>query len=65
MAEKIFWQVSTIPRVAEDVAAQPTDGFRLRTPMTATEYNALKLLIQKLQVGTDISTVITAINALP
>ena len=60
----LHYEVSTIPRKSVVVAAQPADGFILNTILSVTNYNALKKLIQKLQSGTDISTVVTAINAL-
>lgn len=64
MAETVYYEVSALPRVSEVVAAQPTDGFRLRTILSATNYAALLLFIQKLQQGKDASSVVTAINAM-
>lgn len=64
MAETVYYMVTAQPRVAEDSATQPTDGFSLRTILSATNFNALKLFIQKLQQGKDASSVVSAINAM-
>lgn len=64
MAETVYYMVTCQPRVAEDSASQPTDGFSLRTILSATNFNALKLFIQNLQQGKDASSVVSAINSM-
>ena len=64
MAETVYYMVTCQPRVNEDSASQPTDGFSLRTILSATNFNALKLFIQKLQQGKDASSVVSAINSM-
>lgn len=65
MAETIQYQVTAVPRVTEEASFRPSpDRFQINTILTTTNRDALLMFLQKIKDGTDVSTVITAINAL-
>lgn len=64
MAETINYRVTIQPRVSELQSAQPAGGSVQNAILTSVNLAAIQLLITKIQGGTDVSSVVTAINAL-
>jgi hypothetical protein len=58
------YEVRVRPNLGQIQSVQVQDGFCLNPILSVTNFAAIKKLIQKLMSGTDISTVVTAINAL-
>jgi hypothetical protein len=64
MAETIRYLITILPRVAERPSVQPAGGSIQSVILPTATKDALLLLITKIQAGVDVSTVVTAINAL-
>lgn len=64
MAATITYAFAMNPWIGTVNATSVEGGFDTQVILSTTNFNALKLLIQEIQAGTDVSTVVTAINAL-
>lgn len=64
MARTISYQVTIQPNQTAASSVQPSEGSSQNVILSSTNLAAIQLLITKIQAGTDVSTVVTAINAL-
>lgn len=64
MARTTSYAVTIQPNASGVSYTQPSEGTSQNVILTPTNLDAIKLLITKIQGGTDVSSVVTAINAL-
>ena len=64
MAETIKYLVEITPRFTETTETSIDGGYSKPSVLSATNFAAVKLLFTKINAGVDVSTVVTAINAL-
>lgn len=64
MARPVPCLVTCNPFASVQPVAQPVEGFAKNVILTATNKDAIALLLTKIQAGVDVSSVVTAINAL-
>ena len=64
MAATVTYDFRMEPWKGTVSATSVEGGYDAQVILSTTNFNALKLLIQEIQAGTDVSTVVTAINAL-
>lgn len=64
MARTISYMVTIQPFSSGVSYAQPSEGSSQNVILSTTNLAAIQLLITKIQGGTDVSSVVTAINAL-
>jgi len=64
MAESVTYRVSMSPFVSTVSSVQKEGEYDNELILDATNFNAVALLFNEIKAGTDVSTVVTAINAL-
>jgi len=65
MAETITYRVSISPRLNQTTATSKEGEYDQPVILSTTNFNAVSLLFNKIVAGVDVSSVVTAINALP
>lgn len=64
MAATVTYFFQMNPWIGTVSSTQVEGGFDTEVILTPTNFDAIRLLIQEIQAGTDVSSVVTAINAL-
>ena len=64
MAESVTYRVSMSPFVSTISTVKKEGEYDNELILDATNFNAIALLFNEIKAGTDVSTVVTAINAL-
>ena len=65
MAEVITYDVGINPIINTVSSTARSGGSQISVILTDVNVTAIRLLLTKIQAGTDVSSVVTAINALP
>lgn len=64
MAATVTYKFEMSPWIGTVSSTQKEGGFDAEVILTTTNFNAIRALIREIQAGTDVSSVVTAINAL-
>lgn len=64
MAATVTYNFVMNPWIGTVSSTSVEGGFDTQVILSATNFDAIKLLIEEIQAGTDVSSVVTAINAL-